>query len=77
MAGIAPMAKTNAKSKKLDPATKEYISALKSENLKLQKLVAKLEAKDLSNKNKIKALAKQAKHGGPVLNINMEHPASI
>ena len=52
---------------------KKLVSALKTENTKLQKNVARFEAKDVTSKSRIKALEKQkpAPPGEPISDIEL------
>jgi hypothetical protein len=61
MMGEPPMKRPNdlaAKLKACDPEIKNYMTALETENLKLQRQIAKLQAENISHQHKIAALEK-------------------
>lgn len=60
------------KLKQADPKTRHFISALKLENLDLQKKIAKLQAKVVSQQNRIIILEKVEKQFNRFTNISDE-----
>jgi hypothetical protein len=50
--------------KSVDPVIKNYVIALESENLKLQKKIAKFQVDKVSSKNRITALEKEIEKQG-------------
>lgn len=47
--------------KAADPAIRQHVAELKTENLKLQKQIAKFQVKEISSKNRITALEMEIK----------------
>lgn len=50
--------------KAADPAIRQHVAELKTENLKLQKQIAKFQVKEISSKNRITALEMEIKKQG-------------
>ncbi len=63
-------ASLTAKIKAADTELKNYVIELEKENFKLQQQIAKLQVKNISQQNEIKALKK----GQPKVVIRMSHP---
>ena len=63
-------ASLRAKIKAADTELRNYVIELEKENSKLQQQIAKLQVKNLSQQNEIKALEK----GQPKVVIQMSHP---
>lgn len=61
--GKSPALKLSLKS--CEPIVNEYVRQLELQNTKLQKQIAKLESKDITNINRIKALEHEIKRKLP------------
>lgn len=66
-----PFPELDAKLNASDPDIQRYISALKTENLKLQKQIAKCQAGQVTLHNKIIALEQEIKKNRPEFHMNI------
>ena len=64
----------NSKLKKCDPEIQEYVKALRSENAKLQRRIAKLEVDNFSLNNRVKAAEKDFRDNRPIIHYIAELP---
>lgn len=59
-----------AKLKTCDPEIQNYVTALKAENLKLQREIAKYQAQQVTLENRIKILEKENSKGDIILHVH-------
>jgi 16S rRNA C1402 (ribose-2'-O) methylase RsmI len=65
-----PISELMAKLKTCDPEIQNYVTALKAENLKLQREIAKYQAQQVTLENRIKILEEENSKGEIILHVH-------